>query len=110
MAPHHDPDQHAGKRAIVEVQSHERLRDKTGSRAEPGAVVVYRKVVIDRLRNVHGAKIIAGRIRLLIDDSDGVRRVISADVKEIPDVVLLHDFKHAGAILLVRLVAGRHKS
>jgi len=69
-------------------------------------VVVHDKVVVHRLGDVDAAHVIAGRLRVQVDDAHRVGAVVAADVEEVPHVVGLADLEHLAAVLLVRLVAG----
>lgn len=110
MAPHHDTDVNALQRAVVEVHPGEGLRHEARRRTEARAVVVFLKVVVDRLRDVDRAELVVRLFRLLVDDADGVGRIVAADVEKVTDVMRLHHLEHPGAILLVRLVAGGKQS
>ena len=110
VTAHHDTDVDALERAVVEVDAGECLSDETGCGAEARAVVVFHQVVVDRLGNVDRAQFVVCLLRLFVDDTDGVGRVVATDIEEVADVVGLHDLEHAGAVFLIGLVAGREES
>ena len=106
VATHDDADVDALEGAVVEVDAHEGLGDVAGCGSEAGAVVVFHEIVVDRLGDVDGAEFVVCGLCLFVDDADGVRGVVAADVEEVADVVGLHDFEHAGAVFFVGFVAG----
>ena len=78
-------------------------RDVFRHRAEAGAAVGVRQVVVDRLRHADAGDRIAHRRADLRDLQGGVHRVVAAVVEEIADVVRPEDFDQAlvfGAVLL----------
>jgi hypothetical protein len=97
------------KSPIVQVQANERLGYESRRGTESWAVIIEQKVVVDRFWNMDGAEFVTGLLGVLVDDSHGVGGVVSADIEEIADVMLLHDFEHPRAILVVWLVARREE-
>lgn len=110
MATHHATDINTLQRSVVEINTHECLSDKTCSRTEPWAVIVFHEIVIDRFRNMDRAQFVVCGLCLLIDDTDGVGRVVSTNVEEVTDVMGFHNFEHARAIFFVGFVAGGEES
>ncbi len=106
VAAHDTADINALEGAVVEVDALECLGDESSCGAEAGAVVVFHEVVVDGFGDVDGAEFVVGRLGLFVNDADGVRGVVSADVEEVADVVGFHDLEHAGAVFFVGFVAG----
>jgi hypothetical protein len=70
-------------------------------------VVVLQEIVVDGLRHVEAAEVVAGLSRLLADDAAGVGRVVAADIEEIADIMRAGAVEDLLAVGLVGLVAGR---
>ena len=70
-------------------------------------MIVLQEIVVDGLRHMEAAEVVAGGGRLLADDAAGVGRVVAADIEEIADVVGAGAVEDLLAIGLVGLVAGR---
>ena len=91
VAPHHLEHEHLGRglrhRTHVEAASQRRHRDVLRHRAEAGAAVGDRQVVVDRLRHVDRLDRIAHRLRQLAHLEAGVGRIAAAVVEEVADVV-----------------------
>ena len=68
-----------------------------------GAVVGAEEVVVDGLGYAHDAALIAGLLHILADLVAGIHGVVSAVIEEVPDVVLLEDFKDALVIRIVHI-------
>ena len=107
VPPHDDIDLDAAEARIVERVPHQREADIARRRRETRRVVVLQEIVVDRLRHVEAAELVAGGGRLLAHDAAGVGQVVAADIEEIADVVRAAAVEDLLAIGLVRLVAGR---
>ena len=71
--PSHDnPDQHTGERAIVQIEANERLRDKSRSGTETGAMIVKEKVIIYGLGNMDSAELVTSLLCLVVNDAQGI--------------------------------------
>ena len=110
MAAHHDTDVDALERAVVEVHAGEGLCDEAGCRAKARAVIVFHQIVVDRLGNVDRTQFVVCLLCLLVDDADGIGRIITSDIEEVTNVVGLHDLEHAGAVFFIGFVASRKES
>src|SRR5262249_61297570 len=104
VAPHDDIDLDAAEARVVERVAHQRERHVARGGREPGRVVVLEKIVVDGLRHVEAAELVAGRGRLLAHDAAGVGRGVAADVEEIADIIPAAAVEDLLAISLVWLV------
>ena len=105
MAPHDDIDFNARQSPVVEVVSHERLRDEFCGAAEPGSVIVFAEIIVNRLADVEAPHDIAFLLRFFVNDMRRLSAVVATDVKEIADIVFLEDLKNLDAIFRGRLFA-----
>jgi hypothetical protein len=102
IASHHDCDVGARQGAIVEVGPHKRLDHETRRGRK-----TWRVIVVDGLRNVNGAQIVAFLRGLLADDAHGFGRVVAADIEEPGRVMSLKRCKDFPAVGQVGFVARR---
>ena len=65
------------------------------------------EVVVDGLRDMDAAQVVARLVRLLRDDPHGVRAVVAADVEETADRVRLQHAEDLLAVCMIGLVARR---
>src|SRR5205085_1144965 len=92
---------HAGERSVVEIVAHDGGGDETGGGAEAGRVIVDAKVVVDRFGDVENLQIVFGAGGQLLHDARGVGGIITADVEEKANIVLLEggeDFFAIGGV------------
>ena len=100
----------ARQRGVVEVGAGEGLGDEARRRRIAGRVVEADEIVVDRLRDVDGADVLAGLGRLFGDDAHGVGRIVAADVAERVDLVRLQHLEDFLAVFDGRACRGSSRA
>ena len=92
---------------IVEIGAGEGLGHEARGGRKARDMIEADQIVVDRLRHVHGAKLMVPLLGLVRDDAHGVGRVVAADVEERVDLMRLQDLEDLLAIFQVGFVARR---
>ena len=107
VAAHDDADVNPRQGPVVQVYPGKGAGDEARRGRIPRRVVVDHQVVVDGLGDMDAAQRVVGLARLVVDDTQHVRRIVAADIEESPDPMGLKDAEDLLAVFEVGLVAGR---